>query len=160
MRRLALLFGVGCLAVLIPAAASAQSSIAGNVRDASGAVLPGVTVEASSPALIERSRTVVTDDQGRYAIVDLRPGLYKITFTLQGFTTFVRDAHRPAGEFHRDGERRPADRRHRGIGDGDRRFAAGRRVERPAYGRVEARSHRRRPDRPHLRAAGVARDWR
>ena len=92
MRRLALLFGVGCLAVLIPAAASAQSSIAGNVRDASGAVLPGVAVEASSPALIERSRTVVTDDQGRYAIVDLRPGLYKITFTLQGFTTFVRDA--------------------------------------------------------------------
>ena len=91
MRRLALLFGVGCLAVLIPAAASAQSSIAGNVRDASGAVLPGVAVEASSPALIERSRTVVTDDQGRYAIVDLRPGLYKITFTLQGFTTFVRD---------------------------------------------------------------------
>ena len=48
MRRLALLFGVGCLAVLIPAAASAQSSIAGNVRDASGAVLPGVAVEASS----------------------------------------------------------------------------------------------------------------
>jgi hypothetical protein len=78
-------------ALLIPAAASAQSSISGLVKDASGGVLPGVTVEASSPALIERARAVVTDDQGRYAIVDLRPGLYKVTFTLQGFTTFVRD---------------------------------------------------------------------
>ena len=75
----------------MPAAAAAQSSIAGIVRDASGGVLPGVSVEASSPALIERTRTVTTDAQGRYAIVDLRPGLYKVTFALLGFTTFVRD---------------------------------------------------------------------
>lgn len=75
----------------MPAAAAAQSSIAGIVRDASGGVLPGVSVEASSPALIERTRTVTTDAQGRYAIVDLRPGLYKVMFALLGFTTFVRD---------------------------------------------------------------------
>jgi len=78
--------------LLLPAAASAQSSITGLVKDASGAVLPGVTVEASSPALIEKVRTVVSDAQGRYAIVDLRPGVYKIVFTLPGFTTFVQDA--------------------------------------------------------------------
>jgi hypothetical protein len=77
---------------LTPAFASAQSAFSGVVRDTSGAVLPGVTVEAASPALIERARTVVTDDQGRYAIVDLRPGTYKLTFTLQGFATTVRDA--------------------------------------------------------------------
>src|SRR5712691_5246050 len=78
--------------ILAPAVASAQSAITGLVRDDSGAVLPGVTVEASSPALIEKIRTVVTDAQGRYAIVDLRPGLYKVTFTIQGFSTFVADA--------------------------------------------------------------------
>jgi hypothetical protein len=68
-----------------------QTAIAGVVRDSSGAVLPGVTVEASSPALIERSRTVVTDGQGQYRIIDLRPGVYSVTFTLQGFNTFKRD---------------------------------------------------------------------
>ena len=78
--------------VLLPVIASAQSSITGLVRDSSGGILPGVSVEASSPALIERVRTVVTDAQGRYAIVDLRPGLYKVTFTIQGFSTFVQDA--------------------------------------------------------------------
>jgi hypothetical protein len=61
------------------------SSIAGVVRDTTGAVLPGVTVEASSPALIEKTRTVVTDGQGLYKIVDLRPGTYAVTFTLSGF---------------------------------------------------------------------------
>jgi hypothetical protein len=76
---------------LTPASGWAQSTFSGIVRDPSGAVLPGVTVEAASPALIERTRTVVTDDQGRYAIVDLRPGTYKLTFTLQGFATTVRD---------------------------------------------------------------------
>src|SRR5712691_1023391 len=75
--------------ILAPAVASAQSAITGLVRDDSGAVLPGVTVEASSPALIEKIRTVVSDAQGRFAIVDLRPGLYKVVFTLPGFTTFV-----------------------------------------------------------------------
>src|SRR5919109_138567 len=80
---------------LAPAAASAQvadtASIAGVVRDASGGVLPGVTVEAASPALIEKVRTVVTDGQGLYRIVDLRPGTYTVTFTLPGFSTFRRD---------------------------------------------------------------------
>ncbi len=74
-----------------PAAARAQSSIAGVVTDTSGALLPGVTVEAASPALIEKVRTAVTDSQGVYRIVDLRPGVYAVTFTLPGFATFRRD---------------------------------------------------------------------
>ena len=60
--------------LLVPAVASAQGSIAGVVRDASGAVLPGVTVEAASPALIEKVRAAVTDNSGQYRIEDLRPG--------------------------------------------------------------------------------------
>ena len=79
-----------CLAVL-PDAAHAQSAIAGVVRDASGAVLPGASVEASSPALIEKTRSVVTDSQGSYKIVDLRPGVYTVTFTLNGFSTVKRE---------------------------------------------------------------------
>jgi len=78
------------LLLFLPLSASAQSAIAGLAKDESGAVLPGVTVEASSPVLIERSRTVVTDDQGRYRVVDLRPGEYTLTFTLTGFSTIVR----------------------------------------------------------------------
>ena len=81
--------------LLLPRAAAAQqataSGIAGVVRDTSGAVLPGVTVEAASPALIERVRSVVTDSEGRYNIVDLRPGTYGVTFTLTGFNVFKRD---------------------------------------------------------------------
>ena len=64
----------------------AQASITGTVRDTSGAVLPGVTVEASSPALIEKVRTATTDGNGQYRIVDLRAGEYTVTFTLPGFT--------------------------------------------------------------------------
>src|SRR5687768_11304346 len=79
------------LAVL-PVAARAQSAstgaIAGVVRDTTGAVLPGVTVEASSPALIEKVRGAVSDAQGNYKVVDLRPGLYSVAFTLAGFSTF------------------------------------------------------------------------
>jgi len=91
------LFGIGlialsCIAVMSqPALAQQTSAIAGVVRDTSGGVLPGVTVEAASPVLIEKVRTVVTDDQGRYNIVDLRPGVYSVTFTLPGFNTLVRD---------------------------------------------------------------------
>ena len=66
-------------------------SIAGMVKDATGAVIPGVTVEAASPALIEKSRTVVTDGQGAYKIVDLRPGVYTVTFTLTGFSSVKRE---------------------------------------------------------------------
>jgi hypothetical protein len=81
------------LLLLWPALASAQqaSGIAGVVTDASGGVLPGVTVEASSPALIEKVRTVITDGEGRYNVVDLRPGSYTVTFTLPGFTTVRRE---------------------------------------------------------------------
>lgn len=68
----------------VPADSWAQSSIAGLVRDTSGGVLPGVTVEAASPALIEKIRTAVTDGEGRYNIIDLRPGTYVVTFTLAG----------------------------------------------------------------------------
>jgi len=77
--------------LVLPSAAHAQSTIAGVVKDASGAVLPGVTVEASSDVLIERARSVITDAAGQYKIVDLRPGVYVVTFTLAGFQTFRRD---------------------------------------------------------------------
>src|SRR6266849_8719747 len=77
--------------LLFPVTASAQSAITGLVKDTSAAVMPGVTVEATSPALIEKVRTVVTDAQGRYAIVDLRPGAYRVTFTVQGFNTVVNE---------------------------------------------------------------------
>jgi len=79
---------------LFPSISSAQTAsgtIAGVVRDTSGAVMPGVTVEASSPALIEKVRSVVSDSQGLYRIVDLRPGTYAVAFTLPGFATFKRD---------------------------------------------------------------------
>ena len=77
--------------VLLPAGAHAQSSITGIVKDTTGAIVPGVTVEASSPALIEKSRAVVTDTAGEYKIVELRPGTYTLTFTLDGFTTVKRE---------------------------------------------------------------------
>ena len=76
---------------LLPASALAQSSIAGVVRDSSGAVLPGVVVEASSPVLIEKMRSVVTDGEGAYRVVDLRPGLYAVMFSLPGFTSMKRE---------------------------------------------------------------------
>ena len=88
MRRSSLLaFVASALCLLLPTAAHAQSSIAGVVRDTSGAVLPGVTVEAASPSLIEKTRTVTTDSSGQYKVVDLRPGEYSVTFSLEGFTT-------------------------------------------------------------------------
>ena len=76
-----------------PIIASAQTgAIAGVVKDTTGAVMPGVTVEASSPALIERVRTATTDEKGQYKVVDLRPGIYEVTFTLTGFNIVKRDA--------------------------------------------------------------------
>ena len=95
----ALALGVFASVLLSPLPAAAQSAIAGDVTDATGAVLPGVTVEASSPALIEQTRSVVTDANGRYRIVDLRPGAYKVTFTLTGFSTLVRDGIMLESEF-------------------------------------------------------------
>jgi Carboxypeptidase regulatory-like domain len=85
--------------VFLPESAFAQASIAGVVRDSSGAVLPGVTVEAASPALIEKVRSVVTDGGGVYKIIDLRPGSYTVTFTLAGFSTFKRDGLQLTGSF-------------------------------------------------------------
>src|SRR5882672_9710808 len=85
---------VSCI-VLLPLAASAQQqatgTIAGIVKDTSGAVMSGVTVEATSPALIENVRIVVTDAQGQYKIVNLIAGTYSVTFTLPGFSTFKRN---------------------------------------------------------------------
>src|SRR3954465_4559726 len=86
-------------ALLAPSALYAQSAISGLVRDTSGAVLPGVTVEAASPVLIEKVRSAVTDDQGRYTIVDLRPGSYTVTFTLTGFSTLKREGFELPGNF-------------------------------------------------------------
>jgi hypothetical protein len=77
--------------VLLPVDVLAQSEIAGVVKDASGSVLPGVTVEASSPALIEKSRAAVSDGDGHYRIISLRPGVYTVSFTLPGFSTVVRE---------------------------------------------------------------------
>ena len=90
-------------ALLLPSLASAQGtstgSIAGTAKDSSGAVLPGVTVEAASPALIEKVRTTVTDDKGEYKITELRPGSYSVSFTLPGFSTFKRDGLQLAPNF-------------------------------------------------------------
>jgi hypothetical protein len=83
-------FLVGLAFVLCPVLASAQS-LAGIVKDPSGAVLPGVTVEAASPVLIEKVRSVTTDASGQYKVIDLRPGMYTLTFTLPGFSVVKRE---------------------------------------------------------------------
>src|SRR6185295_1023952 len=100
MRKRGILFAavVGCLLAL-PSVARAQSAIAGVVRDTSGAVLPGVTVEASSDVLIEKTKTVTTDGSGQYRIIDLRPGTYIVTFTLTGFQTVKREGVELPAEF-------------------------------------------------------------
>jgi hypothetical protein len=83
--------------LLLPNVVHAQATIAGVIRDASAAVLPGVTVEASSPVLIEKSRTVISDGTGQYRITDLLPGTYVVTFTLTGFSTVKRDGIEVSG---------------------------------------------------------------
>jgi hypothetical protein len=87
------------VSLLLPAAAFAQAAITGVARDASGGVLPGVTVEAASPVLIEKVRAVVTDGTGQYRIVNLLPGTYSVTFSLPGFSTVKRDGIELTGEF-------------------------------------------------------------
>ena len=82
---------VFCLMFAAHATAQQGSGIAGVVKDASGAVMPGVTVEATSPALIERVRSAVSDGAGQYKIVNLVSGTYTVTFTLSGFSTFKRE---------------------------------------------------------------------
>ena len=91
MRALAMMAVVFASTVLAPAAARAQGAITGTVKDTSGAVLPGVSVEAASPVLIERAHTAVTDSSGLYRIVDLRPGTYTLTVSLPGFATVKRE---------------------------------------------------------------------
>src|SRR5438093_41718 len=82
----------GLLVLVCSAIASAQtSSITGIVKDTSGAVLPGVSVEVSSPGLIEKTRSTVSDESGRYRVIELRPGTYSVTFSLPGFTTVKRE---------------------------------------------------------------------
>jgi hypothetical protein len=84
------ILALACLC-LVPAAARAQSTLTGVVKDTSGAVLPGVTVEAASPVLIEKIRVGSTDENGGYRLVDLRPGVYTLSFTLAGFSTVKRE---------------------------------------------------------------------
>jgi hypothetical protein len=99
-RRLGWLVFATCMLLLaIPSVARAQSAIAGVVKDPSGAVLPGVTVEASSDVLIEKTRVAVTDGSGLYNIQNLRPGTYVIAFTLTGFQTFRREGLELPGGF-------------------------------------------------------------
>jgi Carboxypeptidase regulatory-like domain len=97
MRHVAKAALLAAVVVLTPSLAHAQT-LAGTVRDASGAVLPGVTVEAASPALIEKVRTTVSDGTGLYRILDLTPGTYKLTFTLPGFTTVLREGIEVSGQ--------------------------------------------------------------
>ncbi len=92
------LFFLGAV-MLIARIASAQGAIAGVVKDTSGAIMPGVTVEATSPALIERVRSVVSDAAGQYRIVDLNPGTYEVSFTLPGFKVFKRGGIIIEGDF-------------------------------------------------------------
>jgi hypothetical protein len=99
MRRVSVVVAMAVL-LLAPSAVWAQAGgIAGIVKDASGAVMPGVTVEAASPALIEKVRTVVTDEKGAYKIIDLRPGIYSVTFSLPGFATIKREGVELAAGF-------------------------------------------------------------
>src|SRR5687768_2847593 len=87
---LGILLGVAML-LMVPAVSSAQSAIVGLLTDDSGGVLPGVSVEVTSPVMIEGSMTTVTDNQGRFRFVEMRPGTYKLTFSLAGFGTVVRE---------------------------------------------------------------------
>jgi len=99
MRRLIGVVAVIALGILTPSVVLAQAQIAGVVRDASGAVLPGVTVEAASDVLIEKVRTATTDSSGQYRVIDLRPGVYTVTFTLPGFATIKREGIELSGNF-------------------------------------------------------------
>ena len=98
LRRHASLLALGLL-ILFPSVTRAQASIAGIVKDTSGAVLPGVTIEASSPVLIEKTRSVVSDSTSQFKIIDLRPGVYSVTFALPGFNTIKRDGVLLEGSF-------------------------------------------------------------
>ena len=130
MRQLAVSMSMCLFACLgLTSLAQAQSAITGTVRDPSGAVLPGVTVEAASPVLIEKVKSAVTDAAGQYRIVDLRPGTYSVTFTLSGFTTLRRDEIELPANFTASLNARLAHRRDRGERDRQRRVARRGRAE-------------------------------
>ena len=97
MRMILRILVLAGVVVMLPSAARAQVTLAGSVKDASGAVLPGVTVEAASPALIEKTRTAVSDGTGQYRIESLVPGTYTLTFTLAGFSTLKREGVEVSG---------------------------------------------------------------
>src|SRR5262245_29975901 len=97
--RLGTAVSLALVLIAAPTLAFGQASITGFVRDTSGAVLPGVTVEAASPALIERVRSSVTDGTGQFRIENLRPGIYSVTFTLPGFATVHRERVELSGTF-------------------------------------------------------------
>ena len=99
MRAVMRILGFLACAALMPTIALAQAVIAGSVKDSAGGVLPGVNVEATSPELIEKLRTAVTDGTGQYRIEDLRPGAYTVTFSLPGFTTLKREGIELTGTF-------------------------------------------------------------
>ncbi len=99
MRTFARIVFAAALVACVPSIVSAQASLTGVVRDTSGAVLPGVTVEAASPALIEKVRTAVTDGGGQYRLENLRPGAYTVTFTLPGFAIVKREGIELTGSF-------------------------------------------------------------
>mgnify|MGYP003694543965 CR=1 FL=1 len=124
----------------MPTLAFAQASITGVVKDSSGAVLPGVTVETSSPVLIEKTRAAVTDGSGLYRILDLRPGTYTVTFSLPGFTTVKREGIELTGSFIASDQRRHEGRRRRRNDHGERRNADRRRPERQASDDAQQRN--------------------
>ena len=99
MRSLTRFILVAAGAVLLTAASAQAQTIAGTVKDTTGAVMPGVTVEVSSPALIEKARSAVTDGTGQYRIVSLSAGVYTVTFTLSGFSTVKRAGIELTGNF-------------------------------------------------------------
>ncbi len=147
-----LLFG---LVAVVPRVAAAQATLAGEVKDTTGAVLPGVTVEAASPALIEKVRTAVTDGSGRYRIESLPPGSYTVTFSLTGFAPVKRDGpHRQRCWRHHG--RRGADGRRRG-GNGHGHGPASRRVVARRTGRGQYLYRGRHRGRRHRATAGFHR---
>ena len=99
LTRLVVVLGSCLLVPTLAVAQQAQANIAGVVKDASGGVLPGVTVEVSSVALTEKVRTAITDGTGHYQVVSLPPGTYTVAFSLTGFSTTKRDGIELSGTF-------------------------------------------------------------
>ena len=138
--------------LLTPATVFAQGSLTGTVRDASGGVLPGVTVEASSPALIEKVRTAVTDDNGQYRIVDLRPGTYTLTFSLDGFNAVRREGIQDAA-----GQLQGSFRRQVRVGDAGNIYGPSRDLGRVAGRQLDCVALGQEPPAPVLLGPAVLR---